>query len=472
MNDSLPSIIQAIEEIMRREGLHEERIRSFLRDVGRMAEGELSLIQEASIAPIHDLPEINAGEESNNGCSERLKQLAVIKLNGGLGTGMGLNRAKSLVPVKNGLTFLDLIARQMGHLQQGQGTGPGFCLMNSFSTQKDTIDWLNRHAPSMTGGTALSFLQGQVPKLDAKTLMPAQYEPNPALEWCPPGHGDLYLSLLCSGMLDNLLDQDMNVAFISNSDNLGASVSPTILKSFLESGSTLMMEVARRTSSDRKGGHLAKRLTDDQYILRESAQCPPEDIAHFQDISRHRYFNTNNLWLRLDHLREVFSSPEEDLKLPLIRNLKRLDPANPHSPEVIQLETAMGAAIECFKRTSAIEVPRKRFSPVKSTADLLALRSDAYLMTPGHQLELHPDRQGAPPRIELDPSIYTQLDHFETHFGQVVPSMLECDHLKITGPVHFESGVTLRGKIIINNPTQEVKTIQKGSYENTTFQWD
>ena len=145
MNDSLPSIIHAIEKIMRHEGLHEERIRSFLRDVGRIAEGELSLIREASIAPIHDLPEINAGEESNDECSERLKQLAVIKLNGGLGTGMGLNKAKSLVPVKNGLTFLDLIARQMGHLQKGQGTGPGFCLMNSFSTQKDTVDWLNRH---------------------------------------------------------------------------------------------------------------------------------------------------------------------------------------------------------------------------------------------------------------------------------------------------------------------------------------
>ena len=163
MNDSLPSIIHAIEKIMRHEGLHEERIRSFLRDVGRIAEGELSLIREASIAPIHDLPEINAGEESNDECSERLKQLAVIKLNGGLGTGMGLNKAKSLVPVKNGLTFLDLIARQMGHLQKGQGTGPGFCLMNSFSTQKDTVDWLNRHVPSMAGGTVLSFLQGQVP---------------------------------------------------------------------------------------------------------------------------------------------------------------------------------------------------------------------------------------------------------------------------------------------------------------------
>jgi len=61
--------------------------------------------------------------------------------------------------------------------------------------------------------------------------------------------------------------------------------------------------VTRRTAADRKGGHLARRTADGRLLLREVAQCPDADLESFQDISRHKYFNTNSLWLRLDALK-------------------------------------------------------------------------------------------------------------------------------------------------------------------------
>ena len=87
------------------------------------------------------------------------------------------------------------------------------------------------------------------------------------------------------------------------------------------------------------------------------------------------------------------------LPLPMIRNNKTVDPRDKTSPAVIQLEIAMGAAIECFEGAAAIDVPRSRFAPVKTTGDLLALRSDAYEVLENGQVRLHESRQGVPPVI-------------------------------------------------------------------------
>ncbi len=160
------------------------------------------------------------------------------------------------------------------------------------------------------------------------------------------------------------------------------------------------MEVCERTASDRKGGHLASR--GGRLLLRESAQCPPEDESAFQDIERHRFFNTNNLWVRLDRLKAVLDASGGFIPLPIIRNAKTVDPRDKNSPKVIQLETAMGAAIECFDDAAAMIVPRARFAPVKTTSDLLALRSDAYQVTDDWRLVLAAATRGVPPAIDLD----------------------------------------------------------------------
>ncbi|MGA1014628.1 MAG: UTP--glucose-1-phosphate uridylyltransferase [Limisphaerales bacterium] len=471
METEMKEIEEAIRDGMLSKGIKEDRIAAFIQDVQRMAQGEEGLIPESSLEPVGFLPQWEAASVEKSGSSKWLDQLVTIKLNGGLGTSMGLERAKSLLPIRAGHCFLGLIAQQILHLREHSRRHPRFCLMNSFSTHQDSLDWLQREVPALRDDLPIDFLQGQVPKLDAESWLPVQWPKNPELAWCPPGHGDLYLSLLSSGMLDRLIASGAVVAFVSNADNLGAAVDLSLLDAFMEGGSTLMMEVARRTPSDRKGGHLARRQADGQLILRESAQCQEVDKEAFQDIERHAFFNTNNLWLRLDHLRDHFNRHGAHLELPLIRNFKTVDPTDPSSPKVIQLESAMGSAIQCFEETSAIEVPRSRFSPVKTTGDLLALRSDAYELTKDFRIQLHEDRQGIPPRVVLEPAHYGHLAQFEACFGQGIPSMLQCDSLLVEGPVRFESGVVLKGSVTIQNRKNETQTIEAGCYENASLSW-
>merc|ERR1740127_327347 len=147
--------------------------------------------------------------------------------------------------------------------------------------------------------------------------------------------------------------------------------------------------------------------------LRESAQCPKADEAAFQDTSRYAYFNTNNLWVDLVKLKETFDKNNGALPLPVMLNDKTVDPRDKKSTKVIQLETAMGAAISCFEGAIAIQIPRTRFAPVKKCDDLVALRSDAYIVTEDFRIELDPARKGVPPTIKLD-DLYKFVDAMET----------------------------------------------------------
>src|SRR4029077_253910 len=150
------------------------------------------------------------------------------------------------------------------------------------------------------------FIQGRVPKIDADDLQPAAWPPDPELEWAPPGHGDIYTSLVTSGMLEALIAQDYEYALMANSDNLGAVLDPRILAWVARERLPFAMEVLRRAEADRKGGHVARRAGDG-LVLRESAQVRDEDEEAFQDIERHRFFNTNNLWINLRTLSAVLA---------------------------------------------------------------------------------------------------------------------------------------------------------------------
>ena len=452
---------EAIEAKMQGEGVALPTIRAFLNAVRRVAAGDKGLMPEQTIEPVENLTQVH--DLPPKAEAALLKQLAVIKLNGGLGTGMGLDRAKSLLPVKGSDTFVDFIARQILHLRREQNSKqPAFFLMNSFSTQRDTLEYLKKY-PELSEDGVLDFLQSKVPKIDAATFEPVSWPENPELEWCPPGHGDLYPSMLGSGLMGRLLERGVKFLFVSNSDNLGATVDLRVLSHLAQTNASFLMEVTERTAADRKGGHLARRKSDGRLVLRESAQCPKEDEARFQDITVHRYFNTNNLWLRLDHLRAELERNNGVIPLPLIRNVKTVDPRRPQSPKVLQLESAMGAAIESFQRTAALVVPRTRFAPVKSTSDLLALRSDAYVVTSDDRLVLAEERNGRPPTIELD-AHYKMLPEFDEAFGINVPSLVHCETLKVNGKMRFSPGVTCRGKVEFINSSAEPQTVLPGNY--------
>lgn len=466
------SIETAIREKLETGGVNAAGTNAFLNAARQALDGVTGLLAEADIEPVDRLPSFEELPEPTAKDNELFGKLAVIKLNGGLGTGMGLDRAKSLLKVKGERTFLDFIAEQILGLRGDNESGaPAFYLMNSFATQQDTLDYLEKYPALPDEEGTLDFLQSRAPKLLAESLEPVSWPENPDLEWCPPGHGDIYPSLLASGLLDRLLDQGILYAFVSNSDNLGATMDLHLLKYLAESGLSFFMEVVKRTPSDSKGGHLARRKSDDHLILRESAQCPEEDQDAFQDISRHKFFNSNNLWIRLDRLKEHLAETGGALALPTIRNLKTVDPKNPDSPKVLQLETAMGAAIECFGRTGAVVIPRSRFAPVKTTSDLLAIRSDAYEITEDHRLVLIASRNSQPPTVQLDKKLYKLVEDLDAAFPNGAPSLARCDSLKIEGPVRFEAHVVLEGNVEILNTSSETQVIQSGMYKDQTLRF-
>ena len=455
---------------MRAAGLSEAVITCFRRAWEKAASAEAGLMPESGLQAVDGVPRW-AEVVDPSPDPALLEKLCVIKLNGGLGTGMGLERAKSLIAVKKGLTFLDFMARQILWLRKTHRTsGPRFLLMDSFSTSEDTLAYLEQY-PELSHGGELDFLQSKVPKLMVDTLAPVTWPADPELEWCPPGHGDLYPSLLGSGWLDGLAEEGIEYLFISNSDNLGASVDLGLLGYFAGSGLSFLMEVAERTASDRKGGHLARRKSDGRLVLREVAQCPENDQEAFQDITRHRFFNTNTLWLRLSDLRAALQENGGVLPLPLIQNTKTVDPRDASSPKVLQLESAMGAAIECFAQAGAVLVPRTRFAPVKATNDLLALRSDAYVVTEDERLELSAECGGVPPEISLDPRYYKLLAGLEESFGPKAPSLRQCRSLEVKGRWIFEDGVKCQGRVKFDSSDQGgTATAKSGSYADTTVE--
>jgi UDP-N-acetylglucosamine pyrophosphorylase len=419
------------------------------------------MLPESTISPVESLPQADdLPEPPADEVASLLAQSAILKLNGGLGTSMGLEKAKSLLEVRPGVTFLDLIARQILYFRNATGANVRFLLMNSFSTSDDTRAFLARH-PDLGDPDSIELLQNKTPKIDAATLKPVEWPANPEHEWCPPGHGDLYPVLAGSGALDRLLADGVRYLFVSNSDNLGATLDPKLLKWFAGSGAPFAMEVTARTPSDRKGGHLAER--DGRLLLRESAQCPDADTDAFQDIERHRFFNTNNLWLRLDRLKKILDESGGFLPLPVIQNKKTVDPRDKKSTPVFQLESAMGAAIERFDDSAAIAVPRTRFAPVKTTADLLTLRSDAYVIGEDGTVCLVAGCQGVPPRVELDDH-YKLVDQLDAALANGAPSLKNCRSLKVSGLVGFSSGVVFEHDVIVENDAPDRRTIEPGIY--------
>ncbi|RLN50581.1 hypothetical protein BBJ29_009307 [Phytophthora kernoviae] len=247
---------------MQAAGLSTEAIKAFQYSFEALVSGETGMIAEDSIKPADDLPYLenkaDCIRESVQADPGLLKETVVLKLNGGLGTSMGLDKAKSLLTVKGDDTFLDIMAKQVTELRSVHQSNVRFVLMNSFSTSADTLDYLQKY-PELVEDEALELLQNKVPKVNTATMEPATYAANPSKEWCPPGHGDLYASLAGSGKLDKLVADGVKYMFVSNSDNLGATLDLDLLTYFAQSDKPFLMECCERTENDKKGGHLAEQ---------------------------------------------------------------------------------------------------------------------------------------------------------------------------------------------------------------------
>jgi UTP--glucose-1-phosphate uridylyltransferase len=450
---------RAAADKMRDAGAHAEAILAFESSYSRLTSGQATMLPSSELEPAGDVPALEELPEVDPG--EVLGEVALVKLNGGLATTMGLRQPKSLMEARDGRTFLDIIIGQTLALRRRYNVELPLVLMDSESTTEATLQALAAHPDFDDHGLSPDFLQSVIPKLDADTLEPVSWPEAPAMEWVPPGHGDVYGALRRSGMLDALRERGIRYAMLSNADNLGAKLEPRIAAHMAADEIPFLMEVVQGTEADRKGGHVARRRSDGQLVLRETAQTPPEDEDSFRDFRHWRYYNTNNLWVDLDVLAQTLEQAEGVLELPLIVNRKTVDPRDADSTPVIQLESAMGAAIESFSGASLLLVPRTRFAPVKTTDDLLVLRSDVYTVSDESDVEPIPERADDLPYVELDKRCYRLIDEFERRFPAGPPSLREAERLVVHGDVTFADGVVVRGAVTLD--VDEPTTLDPGT---------
>ncbi|EDO19361.1 hypothetical protein Kpol_1002p6 [Vanderwaltozyma polyspora DSM 70294] len=369
-----------------------------------------------------------------------LSKLAVLKLNGGLGTSMGCVGPKSVIEVRDGNTFLDLSVRQIEYLNRQYDSDVPLLLMNSFNTDKDTEHLIKKYSANRI--RIRSFNQSRFPRVYKDSLLPVPTDYNDSLDsWYPPGHGDLFESLYASGELDALISQGREILFVSNGDNLGATVDLKILNHMIETDAEYIMELTDKTRADVKGGTLISY--DGQVRLLEVAQVPKEHIDDFKNIRKFKNFNTNNLWINLKAVKRLVESSA--LAMEIIPNEKTISRKG-MDVTVLQLETACGAAIRHFGGAHGVVVPRSRFLPVKTCSDLLMVKSDLFYLQHG-ALKLDPTRFGPNPLIKLG-SHFKKVSGFNARISHI-PKLLELDHLTITGNVFLGKNVTLKGTVII-----------------------
>lgn len=426
---------------MTRAGVGDAAVSSFVRQYRKLESGATGLIPETAIRPLLDVPRLDSTAAPTAAqARQAMSHLVIIKLNGGLGTSMGMQGPKSLLPVRDGRSFLDLIVAQVFAARKHFDVELPLLMMNSFSTDEQTVKALGGYPDLPVRGLPTSFVQSREPRLRVDTLEPVSWPQDPTLEWCPPGHGDIYTTLTDSGLLETLIEAGIWYAFVANCDNIGAVPDAGLASWFASSGTPYAAEVCRRTPNDIKGGHLGIRVSDGRLILRDTAQTPPADMPAFTDLVRHPFFHANNLWWDLRALQEQMR--DGPLDLPLIRNVKTVDPADRASPPVVQIETAMGAAIEAFDGAMAIEVPRERFTPVKTTNELLLVRSDVFEVTPDARLR---SQVTSLPAVRLGER-YQRVADFEQRIPEA-PSLREATSLAVDGDWWFGRGVRVSGDV-------------------------
>jgi UTP--glucose-1-phosphate uridylyltransferase len=458
--------LETIRQTMQAEGLPDALTEQFCRLYRRFRAGDTGClawdeVQQPATDDIVDFAtEVQTPRNARRGV-DLLDTLAVIRLNGGLGTSMALQQAKSLIEVREGRSFLQLIRQQIERMRSRTGARLPLLLMNSFATQADSLRELAGF--QQPAGIPLDFLQNKVPRIDAETGLPVNLARAEA-RWAPPGHGDIYLAMAIGGVWERLLEQGYRWAFVCNADNLGAMIDPTMLGFLDRHHIDFAMEVTPKTTADRKGGTLVRH--EGRLTLLERAQVADEHLPQFEDIERFRVFNTNSLWWRLDVLAKRVQ--QGTLDLPMIVNPKRVEQRS-----VVQLETAMGAAIGRFERSAGILVSRERFAPVKTTDDLLAVRSDAYVMDEGGGLHLSPERDPAlgPPDIRLDARYYKALPAFEQRIAHP-PSLVACRRLTIEGDVTLGQQLVCAGEVSLVNETDQPQRVPDGTVlSDRTIRW-
>lgn len=412
---------------------YDERIISlFFKYYEKLKAGSRGIIYEKDILPV-EYGSIKKFCEIKEMAVQpfQLPKTAIIKLNGGLGTSMGIDFPKSFIEVRAQKRFIDIAAEQHKDFP--------LIFMNSLQTQKMTEEFIKQNPQFSLN----SFIQHSFPKVLKDELEFAANPANCEFEFNPAGHGDVYMSLLTSGILDELLAKNFRFAFISNIDNTGAVFDASIADYMAQNNIEFLMEVCRRGEMDKKGGHIAK-TRDGHFVLREKAQVSKDEVEHFEDINKYSYFNTNSIWVDLQKLSEILKI-NGVIELPFIANEKTLNPNDKSTPKVYQIEQAMGAAISLFDGAAILEVEKERFFPVKTTNDLFLLRSDRFSLE--NSMLKSFDENKSECNVVLNPKFYGNFADFEKRVKNGVPKLQKCISLTVNSDIEFNYEMEFEGEV-------------------------
>ncbi|KAI0320904.1 UTP--glucose-1-phosphate uridylyltransferase-domain-containing protein [Amylostereum chailletii] len=372
-----------------------------------------------------------------------LNRLAVLKVNGGLGTSMGMTGAKSALEVKDDMTFLDLTVRQIEHLNTTHKVDVPLILMTSFNTHDDTLRIIKKYANQQLRIT--TFNQSRYPRIFKETLLPCpKSSGDDKKNWYPPGHGDLYNALLHSGVLDQLIADGKEYLFVSNSDNLGAVVDQGILQHMIDSQAEFIMEVTDKTKADIKGGTLVDY--EGSIRLLEVAQVPSEHMEDFKsgmtgaksalEVKDDMAF----LDLTVRQIEHLNTTEKVDVPLILMTSF------NTHEDtlRIIKKYANQQLRITTFNQSRYPRILKETLLPAPKSAN----DDKKNWYPPGHgdlyNALLH---SGTTPVIKLGDH-FKKIQQFQKRFKKI-PKILELDHLTVTGDVYFGRNVTLRGTVIV-----------------------
>lgn len=385
-------------------------------------------------------------EEFREAGMRSLDKLVLCKLNGGLGTTLGCQGPKSLVRVLGDDCFLSIILSQMKYHSLKFGPKVPLILLNSFATDAQTKDFVGEeHRRTLI---IRMLLQNTFMRIDRESLTPLPEE-LAEKRFSPPGHGDVFFSLYQSGELERLIDAGKEFLFVSNSDNLGASIDLGILGYLVESKCAFLSEVTERSPNDLKGGVLVRSPADgvqsnaSRIRLMELAQVPEDKKSEFFDVKRFPFFNTNNVWVHLPTLLDLIES--RSLAMDLIVNQKSM-----YGHDFVQLEQAMGSAIRSFEGAKGIVVPRSRFCPVKGSNELFLVRSNIVSYKNGaFAIDA---KKSAMPKIDLG-ATFKNLEEFEKRLPEI-PDIRNLKSLRVEGDVTFGKNITLSGDVVLDGRKQ------------------
>ena len=427
----------------------------FERMLSQVKKGSKKVLDWSSIHSPDDSKQANYHSLRDPGiCPDNYSRLVIGKLNGGLGTSMGCSDPKSLVKVRGKKTFLDLICEQVHELNAKWDSNIPLLLMNSFYTDKKISEYVDNSDLPIT-----TFKQNMFPRLDPETLLPLSPDEWGDQAWCPPGHGDFYNCIEQQGILRSLIEDGKDILFMSNADNLGAVADSKILNHMIEKEIPFLMEVTPKTPADVKGGTLYEQ--NGKLKLLEIAQVPKEYIDDFCSQDKFSVFNTNNIWINLIALEQRLR--EGPLNLNVIVNRKNIQ-----GKPIVQLETAIGSAMDCFEDAVGLCVSRDRFMPVKTTEDLFLVQSNLFNLDGGRLVRNEERKFLHLPEVKFG-SPLNQLEAFQKCFP-VIPDLLELELLEVEGRVCFEGATSLKGKVRLKGINKTIHIENGRHIENESIE--